>query len=98
LDERHQSHNIPGKFLTYLSAGLPVLAQVNLNNDLIQIIDKYSVGQVNSSNSELELLVKADLLIKQIKGDKKGSQSSAMIYRASFFNSCGGRSNYCRII
>jgi len=70
LDQRHQSHNIPGKFLTYLNAGLPVLAQVNLNNDLVKVIEEYGVGQVNSSYSEYALLEKADLLIDQLRSDK----------------------------
>lgn len=70
LDQRHQSHNIPGKFLTYLSAGLPVLAHVNLNNDLVNIIENYKVGQVNLSYSLPELLDKAYVLIDQVQSDK----------------------------
>ena len=33
LDSRHKSHNIPGKFLTYMQNGMPVLACVNSGND-----------------------------------------------------------------
>ena len=44
LDPRHKSHNIPGKFLTYLTAGLPVLARVNINTDLIKLIEGEGVG------------------------------------------------------
>jgi hypothetical protein len=29
LDPRHKTHNIPGKFLTYMQSGLPVLANIN---------------------------------------------------------------------
>jgi hypothetical protein len=29
LDPRHQTHNIPGKFLSCMQAGLPVLASIN---------------------------------------------------------------------
>lgn len=46
LDPRHKSHNIPGKFLTYLSAGLPVLARVNPNTDLVSLIEGEKVGLV----------------------------------------------------
>jgi len=45
LDPRHKSHNIPGKFLTYLIAGLPVLARVNANTDLIEVIHQQGVGR-----------------------------------------------------
>jgi len=46
LDPRHTTHNIPGKFLTYLRAGLPVLARINAGNDLEQIIEDEGVGCV----------------------------------------------------
>jgi hypothetical protein len=39
LDPRHKTHNIPGKFLAYMQAGLPVLAQINQNNDLVGLIN-----------------------------------------------------------
>lgn len=46
LDRRHKTHNIPGKFLSYMHAGLPVLACVNQGNDLIELIRTAQVGQV----------------------------------------------------
>ena len=46
LDLAHQSHNIPGKFISYLEAGLPVAAFVNTNNDLIHIIKVNKLGLV----------------------------------------------------
>jgi glycosyltransferase involved in cell wall biosynthesis len=47
LDPRHRSHNIPGKFLAYMQAGLPVLARINANNDLVRMIHDSDVGIVN---------------------------------------------------
>lgn len=46
LDPRHKTHNIPGKFLTYLLAGLPVLARVNAGTDLAHLIENEGVGRV----------------------------------------------------
>ena len=46
LDPRHTTHNIPGKFLSYLRAGLPVLASINSGNDLARLIEEEKVGQV----------------------------------------------------
>jgi glycosyltransferase involved in cell wall biosynthesis len=46
LDPRHKSHNIPGKFLTYMQAGLPVLARINPGNDLEGLIRNENVGRV----------------------------------------------------
>lgn len=44
LDARHRTHNIPGKFLSYMWAGLPVLASVNPGNDMVEMIAKERVG------------------------------------------------------
>lgn len=51
LDPRHKTHNIPGKFLTYLLAGLPVLASVNHGTDLMELINTERVGQAFDSGS-----------------------------------------------
>lgn len=45
LDPRHRSHNIPGKFLTYMQNGLPALAVVNPGNDLASLIRNEGVGR-----------------------------------------------------
>jgi glycosyltransferase involved in cell wall biosynthesis len=46
LDPRHRTHNIPGKLLSYLHAGLPVLAKVNPGNDLVKLVAENEVGFV----------------------------------------------------
>lgn len=45
LDPRHRTHNIPGKFLSYMRSGLPVFAIVNPNNDIIELINEAGVGK-----------------------------------------------------
>jgi glycosyltransferase involved in cell wall biosynthesis len=63
LDPRHKTHNIPGKFLTYIMAGIPVLARVNSGTDLMRLINDEGVGRaLDSTNPEplrefLELLI-----------------------------------------
>jgi glycosyltransferase involved in cell wall biosynthesis len=44
LDSRLTSHNIPGKLLSYLYWGLPVLASVNPGNDLVGLLNKNEAG------------------------------------------------------
>lgn len=46
LDPRHKSNNIPGKMLTYLRAGLPIVAFVNKGNDLVKFIQTNDIGVV----------------------------------------------------
>ena len=36
----HKTHNLPGKFLSYMQSGLPVLASINPGNDLAELILK----------------------------------------------------------
>lgn len=56
LDPRHRSHNIPGKFLSYLMAGIPVLASVNRGTDLIRVINENNVGRAFSGSSLNEMV------------------------------------------
>lgn len=71
LDSRHTTHNIPGKFLSYLQSHLWVFAQVNSGNDLIALVKENQLG-VCSSNLALEGLGKQALKIIEAI-DSKGS-------------------------
>lgn len=51
LDPRHKTHNIPGKFLSYMHCGLPVIAAVNEGNDLIAMIEANNVGRACCSEN-----------------------------------------------
>jgi len=57
LDLRHRTHNIPGKFLSYVRSGLPVLAFTNQFSDLAKTISSYHVGatcdDINSNSLAL---------------------------------------------
>ncbi len=44
LDPRHRTHNVPGKFISYMHNSLPVLACINEGNDLLEIINNRKVG------------------------------------------------------
>jgi len=68
LDPRHQTHNIPGKFLSYMQSGLPVLAAINNGNDLEDLIEKNLVGKVCTSGSIDELRKSAESLVESLKG------------------------------
>ena len=51
LDLRHTTHNTPGKFISYLLAGLPVAAIINKGNDMINIINQNRLGIAISSKN-----------------------------------------------
>ena len=67
LDVRHKTHNIPGKFLSYMQAGLPVLASVNPGNDIVDLIESTNVGRVCTDASAHTLKLLAEDLINQLK-------------------------------
>jgi glycosyltransferase involved in cell wall biosynthesis len=55
LHPDHKTHNIPGKFVSYVQYGLPVLARVNAGTDLEHLIEDEGVGRVYVGNSVGEL-------------------------------------------
>ena len=55
LHPDHKTHNIPGKFVSYVHYGLPVLARVNAGTDLERLIEDEEVGKVYAGNSVGEL-------------------------------------------
>lgn len=69
LDPRHKTHNIPGKFLTYMRSGLPVLAAINSGNDLASMIIRERVGRVTENGSVSELREAAIDLLAALHDD-----------------------------
>lgn len=84
LDSRHKSHNIPGKFLTYIRSGLPVLANINAGNDLAQMIKDERVGQVCETNQLQDLLRLAEKLLEQIDADSGLSARCTSLFEREF--------------
>lgn len=84
LDPRHKSHNIPGKFLTYMQSGLPVLANINAGNDLAKIIRAERVGQVCETNQVDELIQLTDKLLHQIETDSQMSARCRDLFEREF--------------
>lgn len=78
LDPRHTTHNIPGKFLTYMQAGLPVLARINPGNDLADLIEREGVGRAYVGESSSALQAVAEELV----GDQAGRELMSLRGRA----------------
>ena len=66
LDVRHKTHNIPGKFISYMQAGLPVMALINPGNDLVAMIEHNDVGVVSTQVEIEQLIGKADTLLGKL--------------------------------
>lgn len=70
LDPRHKSHNIPGKFLTYMQNGLPALAVVNAGNDLASLIRQEGVGRACETADLDQLEDLCSDLMAEVDGDQ----------------------------
>jgi glycosyltransferase involved in cell wall biosynthesis len=70
LDPRHKTHNIPGKFLSYMQAGLPVLASINQGNDLAGLIKSEGVGLCCTDQSIDTLQRMAEKLVDEVITEK----------------------------
>ena len=82
LDLRHKTHNVPGKFLSYMQAGLPVLAVVNPGNDLVQLIRTERVGRVCTDADAANLADEAVRLLEDLREDGQvGARCKALAVR-----------------
>jgi len=82
LDPSHQSHNIPGKFISYLEASLPVAAYVNFNNDLIEIIKANKLGFV--TNNLAQFSSELDAFVENIDADEDYKSRARDFYEAYY--------------
>lgn len=85
LDRRHRTHNIPGKFLSYMQAGLPVLAAVNSGNDIVELIRESDVGRVCPDASPESLAEDALSLLRQLDEDS-GCAGRCRVLSARMFS------------
>lgn len=84
LDSRHLTHNIPGKLITYLQSGLPVLAAINPGNDLVELIHQYQIGAVYTGGDAAQLSEIALDLANTVKNDKNISSRARMFVEKQF--------------
>lgn len=84
LHQSHRTHNIPGKFLTYMQSGLPVLANVNPGNDLIKMIEQAKVGKACTDGSVESLYAAAELLVERYSGKRDVKDRCQTLYSQLF--------------
>jgi glycosyltransferase involved in cell wall biosynthesis len=87
LDRRHQTHNIPGKLVTYLQSGLPVLAAVNPGNDLLTMVPQYGIGEVYAGDDPKKFTLLALALANQVRHEKSAIEERCKALANSLFGS-----------
>jgi glycosyltransferase involved in cell wall biosynthesis len=92
LDARHSWHNIPGKFITYMHSGLPVLASVNPGNDLVEIVRQNRVGRISTDASGANLAELAlEMLGEEMAGPATAERCRAVARRQFSATSAAGQ-------
>ena len=86
LDPRHKTHNIPGKFLSYMQSGLPVLASINPGNDLVELIRKEGVGRCCTDQSMDTLYRIASELVNEVIAGNDGVSARCRALSANLFS------------
>lgn len=84
LHPAHTTHNIPGKFISYVAHGLPVLAAVNPRNDLIDLIRDYDVGCVTDTVVLSDLEQAATTLLDDPQAHQARKQGCVALTNALF--------------
>ncbi len=73
LDQRHTTSNVPGKFLQYISCGLPVFG-LCANDDLENLIKVKKLGKTYRGNDPFEAINCMNDLIDDIENNKIKSE------------------------
>jgi glycosyltransferase involved in cell wall biosynthesis len=84
LSLKHETHNIPGKFLTYMREGLPVLAHINPDSDLERLIIGSKVGAAYSGSSISNLRIIIEDLLTDVNTYQVMSKNALNLYREKF--------------
>jgi glycosyltransferase involved in cell wall biosynthesis len=84
LDKRHKTHNIPGKFLSYMQSGLPVLAAINKGNDIEDMINSNNVGRTSTSHSIDVLKNLVEEVLSDLLNDESAKDRCKQLYSDTF--------------
>jgi glycosyltransferase involved in cell wall biosynthesis len=91
LHPKHRTHNIPGKFVSYVQYGLPVLARVSAGTDIARLIDERGVGKVYVGDSVVELRRLAEELVEDEDARVSMSERGRELGRVMFSPAAAAR-------
>jgi glycosyltransferase involved in cell wall biosynthesis len=84
LDRRLKTRNVPGKLLSYLKSGKPVLASLNPDNDLAQILRDSGAGFVSINGENDRFSEHAITLIKDPGLRERMGRNALQLLEATF--------------
>ena len=84
LSHKMSSNNYPLKMLGYMQLAKPILASVNKNNEIIQMIVKKNIGLVSLASDAKSFNKNLDILINNEALRKKQGQNAFKLYKNQF--------------
>ena len=84
LSKKMSSNNYPLKMIGYMQLAKPILAAVNKNNEMIQMIVKNNIGLVSLASDEKSFNKNLDILISSEALRKEQGQNSFKLYNNQF--------------
>jgi len=91
LDPLHTTHNIPGKFISYMHGGLPTFAVVNPGNDIVALISENGVGFASAEREAVSLASSLTELLDSLSFDKAVQPACKKLATALFSSSAAAR-------
>jgi O26-antigen biosynthesis N-acetyl-L-fucosamine transferase len=84
LSKKMSSNNYPLKMLGYMQLAKPILASVNKNNEIIQMIVKKNIGLVSLASDAKSFNKNLDILINNEALRKEQGQNAFKLYKDQF--------------
>lgn len=80
INENYRVPTCPSKAVSYMAAGVPVLAMINPNNDYGEIIEKAGAGYWAVGSDKISTIEKFDKLYEDAELRKQMSESGRLFY------------------
>jgi len=84
LSKNMSSNNYPLKMIGYMQLGKPILASVNENNEMIQMIQKNNIGLVSLASDEKNFNMNLDIMITNEALRKEQGENSLNLFNNNF--------------
>jgi O26-antigen biosynthesis N-acetyl-L-fucosamine transferase len=84
LNHKLLSNNYPLKMINYMQLGLPILASVNKDNEIFDLINQNNIGFVSEANNKKEFNQNLNTMVTSIDIRKKQGQNGKRLFNEKF--------------
>ena len=84
LSKKMSSNNYPLKMIGYMQLAKPILASVNKNNEMIQMIEKNNIGLVSLASDEKGFNKNLDIMISNEAMRKEQGENALKLFNDKF--------------